>query len=143
MIVPESQDEESVPSGSVGRGSRQQYSSISPLPQHPGSPKHSGSDGNVSAAQHEPQEYTETDFLLPDKLYTSTRLRRSTGAPAETICSMVLQILVPFLLAGLGTVSAGMLLEVVQVRKTRNTEVWLRVFKAKPSASRYLWKTEK
>ncbi|KAJ0029722.1 hypothetical protein NQD34_004719, partial [Periophthalmus magnuspinnatus] len=32
----------------------------------------------------------------------------------ESICSMLLQILVPFILAGLGTVSAGMLLEVVQ-----------------------------
>ncbi|KAJ0069351.1 hypothetical protein NL108_004202, partial [Boleophthalmus pectinirostris] len=32
----------------------------------------------------------------------------------ESFCSMVLQILVPFVLAGLGTVSAGMLLEVVQ-----------------------------
>ncbi|KAK7891690.1 hypothetical protein WMY93_023653 [Mugilogobius chulae] len=32
----------------------------------------------------------------------------------ESVCSMLLQILVPFLLAGLGTVSAGLLLEVVQ-----------------------------
>lgn len=45
-----------------------------------------------------------------------------SSAPAETVCSMVLQILVPFLLAGLGTVSAGMLLEVVQVRKKKKTE---------------------
>ncbi|XP_066523660.1 solute carrier family 41 member 2 isoform X2 [Hoplias malabaricus] len=32
----------------------------------------------------------------------------------ESVCSMVLQILVPFLLAGLGTVMAGMLLDIVQ-----------------------------
>uniref|UniRef100_A0A3Q3XLI8 Solute carrier family 41 member n=1 Tax=Mola mola TaxID=94237 RepID=A0A3Q3XLI8_MOLML len=72
--------------------------------------------------QYEPQEYTETDYLLPVKLYGTSRSGGSTGtmaaggpvAPAETVCSMVLQILVPFLLAGLGTVSAGMLLEVVQ-----------------------------
>ncbi|XP_030621196.1 solute carrier family 41 member 2 [Chanos chanos] len=32
----------------------------------------------------------------------------------ESICAMVLQILVPFLLAGFGTVMAGMLLDVVQ-----------------------------
>uniref|UniRef100_A0A6Q2Z8U3 Solute carrier family 41 member n=1 Tax=Esox lucius TaxID=8010 RepID=A0A6Q2Z8U3_ESOLU len=35
-------------------------------------------------------------------------------APVESVRSMVLQILMPFLLAGLGTVSAGMLLDVVQ-----------------------------
>ncbi|XP_072529823.1 solute carrier family 41 member 2 [Salminus brasiliensis] len=34
--------------------------------------------------------------------------------PNESVCSMVLQILVPFFLAGLGTVMAGMLLDVVQ-----------------------------
>jgi hypothetical protein len=33
--------------------------------------------------------------------------------------ALVLQILVPFLLAGLGTVSAGMLLDLVQVRTVR------------------------
>uniref|UniRef100_A0A671TSP3 Solute carrier family 41 member n=1 Tax=Sparus aurata TaxID=8175 RepID=A0A671TSP3_SPAAU len=71
---------------------------------------------------YEPQEYTETDFLLPSKLYGTSGVSGSrrakhadgAGAPAETICSMVLQILVPFLLAGFGTVSAGMLLDVVQ-----------------------------
>lgn len=67
----------------------------------------------------------ETDFLLPVKLYGTSRSSRSmrpsdasgSCSSAERVCSMVLQILVPFLLAGLGTVSAGMLLEVVQVRK--------------------------
>uniref|UniRef100_A0A8C4I2G6 Solute carrier family 41 member n=1 Tax=Dicentrarchus labrax TaxID=13489 RepID=A0A8C4I2G6_DICLA len=67
-------------------------------------------------------EYTETDFLLPNKLYRASRFSGSmrakdadgSGAPAETVCSIVIQILVPFLLAGFGTVSAGMLLEVVQ-----------------------------
>uniref|UniRef100_A0A4W4GME4 Solute carrier family 41 member n=1 Tax=Electrophorus electricus TaxID=8005 RepID=A0A4W4GME4_ELEEL len=34
--------------------------------------------------------------------------------PNESICTMVLQILVPFLLAGFGTVMAGMLLDIVQ-----------------------------
>ncbi|XP_036432070.1 LOW QUALITY PROTEIN: solute carrier family 41 member 2 [Colossoma macropomum] len=34
--------------------------------------------------------------------------------PNESVCATVLQILVPFLLAGLGTVMAGMLLDVVQ-----------------------------
>lgn len=35
---------------------------------------------------------------------------------------MLVQISVPFLLAGLGTVFAGLLLEVVQVRKERNVD---------------------
>ena len=39
--------------------------------------------------------------------------------PTETTPALVLQILVPFLLAGLGTVSAGMLLDLVQVRTFR------------------------
>ncbi|CAL8357994.1 unnamed protein product [Lota lota] len=36
------------------------------------------------------------------------------GGPTETMSALVLQILVPFLLAGLGTVAAGMLLDLVQ-----------------------------
>lgn len=117
MVVSDSQDEQLCPSISVGQGTNQQCNSNSSF---------YNSNGNSSAANtsihYEPQE---SDFLLPVKLYGTSRLRRSirendangSDAPAETLCSMVLQILVPFLLAGLGTVCAGMLLEVVQVRK--------------------------
>ena len=76
-----------------------------------------------TSLQLEPQEYNEMDPLLPNELYSgssrSIREKDAEGSrgPAESVCSMVLQILVPFLLAGLGTVSAGMLLDVVQVRK--------------------------
>lgn len=35
--------------------------------------------------------------------------------PKESLLAMALQILVPFLLAGFGTVSAGMVLDIVQV----------------------------
>ncbi|XP_024137124.1 solute carrier family 41 member 2 [Oryzias melastigma] len=52
----------------------------------------------------------ESDPLLSNRASTG----KDAGRPAEPLCSMVLQILVPFLLAGLGTVSAGMLLDVVQ-----------------------------
>lgn len=133
MVVPESQDQ--APSGSVGRGTSQQYGSSPSSSQHFGSPQHFSSNGNISpvntSPQYEPQEYTETDYLLPNQLYGRSSLSRSirakdaggSGAPAETVCSMVLQILVPFLLAGLGTVSAGMLLEVVQVRKQSEAEL--------------------
>ncbi|CAB1331539.1 unnamed protein product [Coregonus sp. 'balchen'] len=49
--------------------------------------------------------------------------------PSESVRSMVLQILVPFLLAGLGTVSAGMLLDVVQHWEVfqRVTEIFILV----------------
>lgn len=71
--------------------------------------------------------YTETDYLLPVALYGISRARRSTRAPdagaaVETVCSMLLQISVPFLLAGLGTVFTGLLLEVVQVRGEKNVD---------------------
>lgn len=114
MIVPESQDDE-LPSR-VSAGTSQQCRANTSLCCSNGSI----SDVN-SSVQCEPQE---TDFLLPVKLYGTSgssppagaKGTGGSGAPVETVCSMVLQILVPFLLAGLGTVSAGILLEVVQVR---------------------------
>lgn len=127
MVVPE--DEQTYPSGSVGRSPSQQYRSNQSLPQHSGSPQPISSDGTISPVNTtldwQPREYSETDSLLPNELYSGSRFSGSmkakdpddAGAPAESVCSMVLQILVPFLLAGLGTVSAGMLLDVVQVRK--------------------------
>ncbi|XP_051238330.1 solute carrier family 41 member 2 [Dicentrarchus labrax] len=125
MVVPKSQDEQLPASGSVDRGTSQQYRSNPSSYQQSGGPQHFSSNGNISpvnTSPHEPQEYTETDFLLPNKLYRASRFSGSmrakdadgSGAPAETVCSIVIQILVPFLLAGFGTVSAGMLLEVVQ-----------------------------
>ncbi|XP_039988435.1 solute carrier family 41 member 2 isoform X2 [Xiphias gladius] len=126
MVFPESKDKQQLTSNSVGSSPSQQYRSNPSLPQHSGSPQHLSSNGNISpvniSLHYEPQEYTETDFLLPNQLYGGSRLSGSmrakdadgSGAPAESVCSMVLQILVPFLLAGLGTVSAGMLLDVVQ-----------------------------
>ncbi|KAL6107076.1 slc41a2 [Pungitius sinensis] len=116
------QDEPLFPSGSVGRSICQQYGS-NPSPSQSYSPQDFISSGNISpvnsSLDYEPQE---TDFLLPNLLYGRSTLSGSprpkeaggSGAPAESVCCMVLQILVPFVLAGLGTVSAGMLLEVVQ-----------------------------
>lgn len=45
-----------------------------------------------------------------EKMYTDAQ-----SMPSESACNMLLQILAPFLLAGLGTVMAGMLLDIVQV----------------------------
>lgn len=65
--------------------------------------------------------YSELDPLLPnDRLCPSVHdeEKMSTGAPAmpsESVCIMLLQILPPFLLAGFGTVMAGVLLDIVQV----------------------------
>ncbi|XP_008285340.1 solute carrier family 41 member 2 [Stegastes partitus] len=124
MVVPESQDKKLSQSGSVGRS--QQHSANPSSSQPSGSPQHLSSNGNIppvnAGLHYESQDYTETDSLLPNELYSGSRFSRSTrakdaggsGAPGESLCSMVLQILVPFLLAGLGTVSAGMLLEMVQ-----------------------------
>eukprot|EP00064_Thunnus_orientalis_P005319 superscaffoldBa00000515_g5333 len=121
MVVKGSKDEQTSPSGSVGRSPSQQNRSNQPLPQHLGTPQHFTSNETISP-DYEPQEYTETDSLLLNEHYSGSRFSGSNkakspngaGVPAESVCSMVLQILVPFLLAGLGTVSAGMLLEVVQ-----------------------------
>uniref|UniRef100_A0A7N6A765 Solute carrier family 41 member n=1 Tax=Anabas testudineus TaxID=64144 RepID=A0A7N6A765_ANATE len=88
MVVPESHNEPLLSSVSVGRGTSQQNPSLS---QNLGNPTHLSSNGNISQV--------------------STAV---SGAPAESVCSMMLQILVPFVLAGLGTVSAGILLNVVQ-----------------------------
>ncbi|KAJ7998017.1 hypothetical protein DPEC_G00218180 [Dallia pectoralis] len=66
----------------------------------------------------------ETAPLLPNGHFPGSKVNEDPEdsrlhgsfqeAPAETVKSMLLQILVPFLLAGLGTVSAGMLLDIVQ-----------------------------
>lgn len=124
MVVPELQDKQLPPSGSVGRGTTQQNRSNPSLSQNFESQQHFSSNGNISQLNTGLHEYSETDSLLPNELYSGSTLSRSTrakdadasGAPAESVCSMMLQILVPFVLAGLGTVSAGMLLDVVQVR---------------------------
>ncbi|CAB1415950.1 unnamed protein product [Pleuronectes platessa] len=121
MVVSRSQDDQQ-PTRSQSQPSRTNPSSS----QHSGSPQPHSSKENLlpvdTRLQIKPRELTETDYLLPDKLYGSSRVTGSTtekdavvpSAPAESVCSLVLQILVPFLLAGLGTVSAGMLLNFVK-----------------------------
>ncbi|XP_019957692.2 solute carrier family 41 member 2 [Paralichthys olivaceus] len=125
MVVSESQDDQPI-SISVRRNPSQQSRSNPSSSQHSGGPQLFSSNENISPVdtnlQYEPREYTETDYLLPVKLYGRSRVSESTtakdavvtSAPAESACSLVLQILVPFLLAGLGTVSAGILLDLVQ-----------------------------
>ncbi|XP_059916844.1 solute carrier family 41 member 2 [Gadus macrocephalus] len=70
----------------------------------------------------------EAEPLLPGGVRSARSLHKAGGTrgdpqsrggapparPTETTPALVLQILVPFLLAGLGTVSAGMLLDLVQ-----------------------------
>ncbi|KAF4095208.1 solute carrier family 41 member 2 isoform X1 [Onychostoma macrolepis] len=64
--------------------------------------------------------FSESDPLLPNEFYR-TALASGTISqihgqemPSESVRAMVVQILFPFLLAGFGTVLAGMLLDVVQ-----------------------------
>ncbi|KAL2093292.1 hypothetical protein ACEWY4_010604 [Coilia grayii] len=92
---------------------------------------HEGQRENVSAgclslSDREIKDYTETDPLLrssrshrplldsdsDDHRHDHSLQPRSM--PTESARAMLLQILVPFLLAGIGTVSAGMLLDKVQ-----------------------------
>ncbi|XP_067356789.1 solute carrier family 41 member 2 isoform X2 [Channa argus] len=124
MVVSESKDNQLPPNGFVGRVTSQHNRYNPSLSQHPGSPQNFSCMGNISQANSASHyECTETDFLLPSQLYGGSMLRQirrtknadGPGAHVESLCSMVLQILVPFFLAGLGTVSAGILLDVVQI----------------------------
>ncbi|KAM7414219.1 hypothetical protein PAMA_019170 [Pampus argenteus] len=125
MVVPESKDEQTSPTCSVGRSPSQQYRSNQSLSKHSGGSQDFSSNATISPVNttldYEPRDYTETDSLLPNEIYSGSKLSESTArspdgpdASAESVCSMVLQILVPFLLAGMGTVFAGLLLDVVQ-----------------------------
>lgn len=66
---------------------------------------------------------TETDAMLQDNNVSgdgdeNVLVEGSRKQPKESSSIMALQILVPFLLAGFGTVSAGMVLDIVQVGNT-------------------------
>lgn len=65
------------------------------------------------------REATETTAMLQDEDLSSEGddviVETSQKLPKESSGVMALQILVPFLLAGFGTVSAGMVLDIVQV----------------------------
>ncbi|XP_067292741.1 solute carrier family 41 member 2 isoform X1 [Pseudorasbora parva] len=66
------------------------------------------------------KEFSESDPLLPNASASGTISQdepqniHGQEMPSESIWAMVIQILVPFLLAGFGTVLAGMLLDLVQ-----------------------------
>nr|XP_049580295.1 solute carrier family 41 member 2 isoform X3 [Syngnathus scovelli] len=115
MVFPESKGVQT--SGSEEKRSTQNRV----LPQHSPGPNYLTPRLIISPVNvtYEPQDYTETDPLLP----SGTRFigsqeakisRGSTEVRPESVCSLVLQILVSFLLAGLGTISAGLLLDMVQ-----------------------------
>lgn len=66
------------------------------------------------------REVSEKDAMLQDSRTsgdedTDALVEGRKKLPKESIFAMALQILVPFLLAGFGTVSAGMVLDIVQV----------------------------
>lgn len=69
------------------------------------------------------KEFSESDPLFHNEFY-GTALASGTISeihgqemPSESVRALVIQILFPFLLAGFGTVLAGMLLDVVQVSR--------------------------
>ncbi|XP_016352063.1 solute carrier family 41 member 2 isoform X2 [Sinocyclocheilus anshuiensis] len=79
------------------------------------------------------KEFSESDPLFHNEFY-GTALASGTISeihgqemPSESVRALVIQILFPFLLAGFGTVLAGMLLDVVQVNVGRinsSSEKW-------------------
>ena len=79
--------------------------------------------GSLSLSDRDIRDYKETDPLLRSSRSHRLHLDNDSdghnshphGMPNESVRVMLLQILVPFLLAGIGTVSAGMLLDVIQV----------------------------
>ncbi|XP_029008597.1 solute carrier family 41 member 2 [Betta splendens] len=122
MVVSESQDKHLLPSSSVGRGTCHWAQSHPSLSHSSESSHHLSSNKSILQPNTGLREYSETDALLPNELYSSSRLSHSergkdagiSVAPVEPVCAMLMQILVPFVVAGLGTVSVGMLLDVVQ-----------------------------
>lgn len=124
MVVSESQEKQLLAGSSVGRGTSQWARTHLSLSQSFEISQQLSSSRDILESNTGPREYAETDSLLPNELYSGSRLSQSTrgkdagvsAAPAEPVCAMVMQILVPFVVAGLGTVCAGILLDVVQVR---------------------------
>ncbi|XP_043981080.1 solute carrier family 41 member 2 isoform X2 [Gambusia affinis] len=124
MVVPKSPDRTLSQSSHLGTHGSQHYGSVQSFSQLSGS--RCGSHGSLSPVndglEGESQDCSESDPLLSDEHPNVSRFSRSmrekdaqvSSGPKESVCSMVLQILVPFVLAGFGTVSAGMLLDVVQ-----------------------------
>ncbi|XP_036007790.1 solute carrier family 41 member 2 [Fundulus heteroclitus] len=125
MFVPKSPDKTPSQISHLGTHGTQHYGSVPSFSQHSGCVQHCSSHRISSvnnSLEGESLEYSESDHLLSNELRNGPRFSRSISAkdargssgPTESVCSMVLQILVPFVLAGLGTVSAGVLLDFVQ-----------------------------
>ena len=72
----------------------------------------SGDEGEEEEQEGEEGEDDDDD---EERQVTSSMASRAANMPKESPLAMALQILVPFLLAGFGTVSAGMVLDIVQV----------------------------
>lgn len=119
MNVQESQDQRLPPDVPAGQRTGQQIQCPLPSSSRDVPADHSCTPNTLV--------YTETDYLLPVALYSISSARSNARAPdagaaVETVCSMLVQISVPFLLAGLGTVFTGLLLDVFQVRREKNAD---------------------
>ncbi|KAF5907533.1 solute carrier family 41 member 2-like, partial [Clarias magur] len=69
---------------------------------------------NLDKGYSEVDPLLSNDTLWPPVHEEENMPNAAQAMPSESICTMVLQILAPFLLAGFGTVMAGMLLDIVQ-----------------------------
>ncbi|KAL0968100.1 hypothetical protein UPYG_G00262410 [Umbra pygmaea] len=124
------QDDQLVPSHitAAGKHNRRHYGTCRASEvQHPEGQQQLLIKAQALSNKHHIKEhcpYAETAPLLTNGHFPGSKVNEDPedcGAhggvqelPIESVQSMVLQILVPFLLAGLGTVSAGVLLDIVQ-----------------------------
>ncbi|XP_058045939.1 solute carrier family 41 member 2 isoform X2 [Ahaetulla prasina] len=88
------------------------HNSSSCSPKYDNFASYNYSDGTDSS---EMDAILQDNHLSSDSDETSPILEGNRKQPKESSSIMALQILVPFLLAGFGTVSAGMVLDIVQV----------------------------
>lgn len=76
-------------------------------------------DGRLSGEDREEEEEEQEGGKDGDEATSSSSSAARRNMPKESPLAMALQIVVPFLLAGFGTVCAGMVLDIVQVNTSR------------------------
>ncbi|CAB1345884.1 unnamed protein product [Coregonus sp. 'balchen'] len=113
-------------------GSKPEGNGYRPDPPHLEVRRHSDrvARTSVSLSDGGDVRYSETEPMLPEgtlsgeegddeaKEEEESQRPPTRNMPKESPLAMALQIVVPFLLAGFGTVSAGMVLDIVQVQAT-------------------------
>lgn len=87
-----------------------------------------GQAGQANSSGHVADECLEVTIFdeaadggrLPDVVAESKIYGVSEDEPLESYLAITIQVFIPFLIAGLGMVGAGLVLDLVQVRPTRS-----------------------